>query len=155
MSESHRKLLERDKFNSGGLLDLSPSATSQLFRHPHFLFVLIIHSRISFHFCFRSWFWCRLWRRWFKPCFRRRFCRCESALSHQRVDLRIAAAEVSIAVRRIYGIPNGKNILPKPFSYSLVVGAARLGECFESVGVKHVRPQITVVSSRITIAREH
>src|SRR5579859_2389269 len=86
--------------------------------------------------------------------FLRRAALREAAFAHERVAAWIAPAERAVAVGRIDGVADGKDVLHQFVGDGAVVRTFRLGERLECVGRERVRPEVAVVAGRVGVARE-
>ena len=81
----------------------------------------------------------------------RRRCGREAALLQQRLDVRIAAAELAIGLGAIGRVAGREDERLEP-RRRLVPGTAGLGERLPGVGVHHLGPQVAVVAGRVRVA---
>src|SRR5215218_7143990 len=77
----------------------------------------------------------------------------EAALAHERLDARVAAAELAVALGRVYGVADREDVFAQSLGHLLIIRPAGLGESFKGVGRNHIRPEVAVVAGRVRVAR--
>src|SRR5690625_7196265 len=68
----------------------------------------------------------------------------KAALTHQRADFRIAAAELAIAFRRVNRVADGEDVIAEPLRDLSIIRAASFLKRFICVCGNDVGPQIAV-----------